>query len=138
MDSRYQNNTFKSLIFLGFLLLNGCATIGQLAVPLESIDKPKGPYGIGTQVFFWTDEKRSEQYTTDPTDLRKLQVQIWYPAQMKEGYQKTTHMVFPEKTLDAMASTLNVPANFIAHGTRLMTNAVQGAPPVKGEKFPLI
>lgn len=138
MDSRYQNNTFKSLIFLGVLLLNGCATIGQLAVPLESIDKPKGPYGIGTQVFFWTDEKRSEQYTTDPTDLRKLQVQIWYPAQMKEGYQKTTHMVFPEKTLDAMASTLNVPANFIAHGTRLMSNAVQGAPPVKGEKFPLI
>ena len=85
MDSIYQNNTFKTLIFLGVLFLNSCAAVGQLVIPMESIDKPKGPYGIGTQVFFWTDEKRSEQYTTDPTDLRKLQVQIWYPAQMKEG-----------------------------------------------------
>ena len=57
---------------------------------------------------------------------------------MKEEYHKTTQTVLPKKTVDAMASTLNVPANFIAHGTRLMSNAVQGAPPVKGEKFPLI
>ena len=138
MDFIYQNNTFKTLIFLSFLLFNGCTFVGQLAIPMESIDKPSGPYSIGTQIFFWTDESRSEQYTVDPTDLRKLQVQIWYPAQMKEGYQKTTHMAFPNKTLDAMARTLNVPVNFIRHGAQLMSSAVQGAHPVEGEKFPLI
>ena len=138
MDSRYQNNTLKTLIFLSFFFFNSCAFVGQLAIPLESIDKPKGPYDIGTQIFFWTDETRSEQYTTDPTDLRNLLVQIWYPAQMKDSYQKTTHMVFPERTLDSMANTLNAPASLIRHGTRLMSSAVQGAYPIEGEIFPLI
>jgi dienelactone hydrolase len=138
VDSIYQNNTFKTLVFLSFFFFNSCAFVGQLVIPMESIDKPKGSYGIGTQVFFWTDATRSEQYTTDPTDLRNLLVQIWYPAKMKDGYQKTTHMVFPERTLASMAETLNAPANFIKHGTRLMSNAVQGAHPLEGEVFPLI
>ena len=138
MDFIYQNNTFKTLIFLGFLLFNGCAFVGQLAIPMESIDEPSGPYDIGTQIFFWTDESRSEQYTVDPTDLRNLLVQIWYPAQIKEGYQKTTHMVFPQLALGSMAKTLNAPSGLIQHGGQLMSNAVKGAHPVEGETFPLI
>lgn len=138
MDSRYQNNTLKTLIFLSFFFFHSCAFVGQLVIPMESIDKPKGPYDIGTQVFFWTDETRSEQYTIDPTDFRNLLVQIWYPAQMKDNYQKTTHMVFPERTLVSMANTLNAPASLIKHSTRLMSSAVQGAHPVEGETFPLI
>ena len=138
MDSRYQNNTLKTLVLLSFFFVNGCAFVGQLAVPLESIDNPEGPYGIGTQVFFWTDETRSEQYTTDPTDFRNLLVQIWYPAQMKDNYQKITHMVFPERTLESMANTLNAPVSLIKHGARLMSSAVRGAYPVEGKTFPLI
>ncbi len=138
MDFIYQNNTFKTLVFLSFLLLSGCAFVGQLAIPMESIDEPSGPYDIGTQIFFWTDESRSEQYTIDPTDLRKLLVQIWYPAQIKEGHQKTTHMVFPELALGSLAKTLNAPAGLIKHGGQLMSSAVKGAHPIEGEVFPLI
>ena len=138
MDFIYQNNTFKTLIFLSFLLFNGCAFVGQLAIPMESIDKPSGPYSIGTQIFFWTDASRSEQYTVDPTDFRNLLVQIWYPAQIKEGHQKTTHMVFPKLALGSMAKTLNAPPGLIQHGGQLMSNAVKGAHPVEGEIFPLI
>ena len=138
MDFTYQNNTFKTLIFLCFFFFNSCAFVGQLVIPMESIDKPNGPHGIGTQVFFWTDETRSEQYTTDPTDLRNLLVQIWYPAQIKDSYQKTTHMVFPNRTLDSMANSLNAPTSLIKHGARLMSSAVMGAHPVEGETFPLI
>lgn len=138
MDFIYQNNTFKTLVFLSFLLFNGCTFVGQLAIPMESIDKPSGPYDIGTQIFFWTDESRSEQYTVDPTDFRSLLVQIWYPAQLKEGYKKTTHMVFPELTLSSMARTLNAPTGLVKHGGQLMSSAVRGAHPVEGEVFPLI
>ena len=138
MDSVYQNNTLKTLLFLSAFLLSGCAFIGQAVIPMESIDKPGGKYNIGTQIFFWTDESRSEQYTVSPDDRRELMVQIWYPAETKDGYQNTTHMVFPELTLSSMANTLNAPSALIRHGATLMSSAVQGAHPVKGEQFPLI
>ena len=134
----YQKNTLKIYIFFFAIFLNGCAAIGAIAVPLESIDEPKGKYGIGTQVHFWTDYDRSEVYTTSPSDFRSLLVQVWYPAQIKQNYQKTTHLIYPEKSIASIAKTSGMPPNFGKHGTQLMSNAVQGASPTKGEKFPLI
>ena len=81
MSFLYQKNTLKIFIFFICAALQGCAVVGSVLVPLESIDPPKGKYNIGTQVYFWTDSSRGEVYTTDPTDYRELMVQIWYPAE---------------------------------------------------------
>ena len=116
----------------------GCAAIGSIAVPLESIDKPKGEYGVGTTVHFWTDYTRSEVYTTSPSDFRSLLVQVWYPAEIKPNYQKTTHLVYPNKSVSSISKTAGIPSGFGKHGTQLMSNAVQGANPLSGRKFPLI
>lgn len=37
-------------------------------------------YDVGTSVFELADESRSESYTEDPSDKRKIQVRVWYPA----------------------------------------------------------
>ena len=103
----------------------GCAAIGSIAVPLESIDKPKGEYGVGTTVHFWTDYPRSEVYTTSPSDFRSLLVQVWYPAEIKPNYQKTTHLVYPNKSVSSISKTAGIPSGFGKHGTQLMSNAVQ-------------
>ena len=115
-----------------------CAAIGSIAVPLESIDKPKGEHGVGTTVHFWTDYTRSEVYTTSPSDFRSLLVQVWYPAEIKPNYQKTTHLVYPNKSVSSISKTAGIPSGFGKHGTQLMSNAVQSANPLKGKKFPLI
>ena len=83
MTHLYQKNSFKFLLFVASCLFYGCAAAGAILVPLDSIDPPKGKYGIGTQVYFWTDKSRGEVYTTDPTDLRNLMVQIWYPTEKR-------------------------------------------------------
>ena len=104
MSFLYQKNTLKIFIFFVCAALQGCAVVGSVLVPLESIDPPKGKYNIGTQVYFWTDSSRGEVYTTDPTDYRELMVQIWYPAEGGENYQKAPHVTFPKKSISASTS----------------------------------
>ena len=85
MSHLYQKNSLKILPLLAIYFICGCAAAGAVLVPLDSIEPPKGKYGIGTQVYFWTDKNRGEVYTTDPTDFRELMVQVWYPAEKREG-----------------------------------------------------
>ena len=138
MTSLYQNNTLKIFTFFVCVALQGCAVVGSVLVPLESIDPPKGKYNIGTQVYFWTDSTRGEVYTTDPTDYRELMVQIWYPAEGGENYQRAPHVTFPKKSISSIAKTAGLPASFGNHGTQLVSNSVFGLSPIQNEKFPLI
>ena len=105
MTHLYQKNSFKFLLFVASCLFCGCAAAGAILVPLDSIDPPKGKYGIGTQVYFWTDTSRGEVYTTDPTDLRELMVQIWYPVEKREGYKNAAHVTFPKKAIGSIVKT---------------------------------
>ena len=107
-------------------------------MPLESIKPPTGKYGIGTQVYFWTDKSRGEVYTTDPSDYRELMVQIWYPAKGGENYQKAPHVTFPEKSIASIARTAGLPSTFGKHGTQLTSNSIFGLLPIHNKKFPLI
>ena len=138
MSCLYQKNTLKIFIFFVCAALQGCAVVGSVLVPLESIDPPRGKYNIGTQVYFWTDSSRGEVYTTDPTDYRELMVQIWYPAEGGENYQKAPHVTFPKKSISSIVKTAGVPSSFGNHGTQLVSNSVFGLTPIQGEKFPLI
>ena len=87
MSFLYQNNTLKFFLIFLLFVLQGCAVVGSVLVPLDSIEPPRGKYDIGTQVYFWTDQSRGEVYTTDPSDFRELMVQVWYPAKGGAGYQ---------------------------------------------------
>ena len=138
MSFLYQKNTLKIFIFFVCAALQGCAVVGSVLVPLESIDPPKGKYNIGTKVYFWTDSSRGEVYTTDPTDYRELMVQIWYPAEGGENYQRAPHVTFPKKSISSIAKTAGLPASFGNHGTQLVSNSVFGLSPIQNEKFPLI
>ena len=102
MSFLYQKNNLKIFIFFVCAALQGCAVIGSVLVPLESIDPPKGKYNIGTQVYFWTDSSRSEVYTTDPTDFRELMVQIWYPAEGEKTIKRHHTLLFQKSQFLAL------------------------------------
>ena len=118
--------------------MQGCALAGSVLVPLDSIEPPKGKYDIGTQTYFWTDTSRGEVYTTDPNDLRELMVQIWYPANGGNNYQKAPHVTFPAKSISTISKAVGLPANFGKHGVQLVSNSISGLEPIKNKKFPLI
>ncbi len=138
MSKLYQKNSLKIIIIFSLYVIFGCAAVGSILIPLEPINPPSGKYGIGTQVYFWTDNNRSEVYTTNPKDLRQLMVQVWYPAEKREGYQYAPHVTFPEKAITSIAKTAGLPSNFGKHGTTLTSNSVFGLIPIQNSQFPLI
>ncbi len=70
------------LIFLRVVfLLAALLTTGQTSpgdpVALQELT---GPYPVGQALLDWTDTTREEPGTDDPSDVRQIPVQIWYPA----------------------------------------------------------
>ena len=57
--------------------------------------RPGGSYEVGTTDFLWVDERRSEQFTKDPTDKRRLLIRVWYPAGSVEGLEPALYIRDP-------------------------------------------
>jgi hypothetical protein len=51
---------------------------------------------------------------------------------------KTTHLIYPKKSVNKVSESTGIPSGFVKHGSRLMSSAVKGAQPIKDKKFPLI
>ena len=47
--------------------------------------KPSGPHRVGSVTFRWTDNKRSETFTANPSDRRQVIAQAWYPTDATRG-----------------------------------------------------
>ena len=46
----------------------------------NSLMKPSGPFKVGHIVMELIDNNRREPATSDPSDLRNVPIQIWYPT----------------------------------------------------------
>lgn len=69
------------LLFVAVFTSQTCVVSAQGAVA-ESVRlmQPDGPFRVGHVMMDWTDGSRREPATSDPSDLRQIPIQIWYPA----------------------------------------------------------
>lgn len=65
--------------------------VGASLLPAISLDRPGGPYAVGTTSFQWIDASREETYTAERDDHREIQVRLWYPAQVSQGAAKADY-----------------------------------------------
>ena len=99
-------------------------------IPVSPFARPGGPYAVGTYDWLWVDDRRPERYTKDPTDKRKLPVQVWYPADSVPGEERAPYI----RTLAEFGSSPTFKA--LEH---VKTNAVSAAPVAKAErKYPVL
>ena len=64
------------------LALGGLALLTAL---VPTLPKPSGPHSVGSVIFRWTDNTRSETFTADPSDRRQVIAQAWYPTDATTG-----------------------------------------------------
>ena len=102
-------NLLCALILLGVVLSGASnAHAGSVFPPLS------GPYEIGTQVRYWTDPSRSENFNQNPDELnppRRLVVQIWYPAAVPQGnvlLEKADYHLHPKALIGDASKTFGV------------------------------
>lgn len=73
----------KILVFVLALIVVGLGLYLRRAMPKfpeQPFAQPSGPYAVGTREYSWTDSSRAEPYTKNPSDYRRVVVQVWYPA----------------------------------------------------------
>ena len=58
------------------------------------LPKTTGSYGIGVTSMYLRDASRPENFTTDPSDVREMMTQVWYPTQTNNGNQ-SEYMDYP-------------------------------------------
>ena len=64
------------------LALGGLVLLTAL---VPALPKPSGSHRVGSVIFRWTDNKRSETFTADPSDRRQVVAQAWYPTDATTG-----------------------------------------------------
>ena len=56
------------------------------------LPKLTGSYGVGVKTMHLIDVSRSENFTTDPTDVREIMVRLWYPTETNNLGTRTNYM----------------------------------------------
>jgi predicted dienelactone hydrolase len=78
---RWRRVVGRGVLVVG-LALGGLALLTAL---VPALPKPSGPHNVGSVVFRWTDNTRSESFTADPSDRRQVVAQAWYPTDATRG-----------------------------------------------------
>jgi dienelactone hydrolase len=54
-----------------------------------------GLYGVGVKTMYLKDSNRPEDFTDDPSDVREMMTQLWYPIQNSIAGKRTEYMDYP-------------------------------------------
>lgn len=93
-------------LLIGTILVNG------QVMEKNRLLSSSGQFPVGHILFDWTDTKRKEPATPEPTDFRQVVAEIWYPAKANSSVRKSDyqfrlenyHSVWDEKTMKILAS----------------------------------
>ena len=117
-----------TLLILMLLSSFGCSTIVRTTLPFNDLPAPSGPYTVGTGIETWEDNSRPEAFTDNPTDIRRIVVQYWYPAAVPSAAETTPHPYLdqPEKRMVAFAQAMGLPEFLVEHIQEVRTHSLYG------------
>jgi predicted dienelactone hydrolase len=110
------------------VLFFAAASALPILLPIPQLPEVSGPYQVGTFSMMLTDNARHELYSGNPSDPRRIMIQIWYPAEPGAGDQAAPWMDHPELIGPAISRYLNLPGFFLDHLTYARTGAYLHAP----------
>ena len=116
------------LLILMLLSSFGCSTIARTTLPFNDLPAPSGPYSVGTGIETWEDNSRPEAFTDNPSDIRRIVVQYWYPAALPSATETTSHPYLdqPEERMGAFAQAMGLPAFLVEHIQEVRTHSLYG------------
>lgn len=123
---------------LGLLLLAILAAPAVL-FPVPTPPAPDGPYQVGVMSQMLVDSSRQEIYSGDPTEARRLMIQVWYPVDSCAGKPQAYWMPEAEQVAPAIAGFLDLPGFFLDHLKYVRQPSCEGvAVSQSGQAFPVL
>ncbi|MCF7929912.1 MAG: dienelactone hydrolase family protein [Acholeplasmataceae bacterium] len=114
------------IVFLSLFMF--ISLLSVIVFPIYEIPSPTGDYLIGTESFVIEDQNRYELYSDQSNEFRKIKIQIWYPAQMVEGYQRAPWLEDGQVVARALSKDTGLPFFVLDHAANIMSNAYHMAP----------
>ena len=105
------------IVLILLIIISG---ISAFAFPIYEIPSPNGDYLIGTESFIIEDELRYELYSDDSNELRKIKIQIWYPAETKDGYEQAAWLEDGLEVSRALSKDTGLPGFVLDHTVEIM------------------
>jgi predicted dienelactone hydrolase len=108
-------------------------------LPVPRLPAPPGPYVIGSVLYDWTDNSRTEAYSHNSGAKRELVVQIWYPAQPTSDANSIPYVDNLNAALPAFADFIQVPQFALDHLGLVRTHSYRNAPVLNnGAPYPVV
>ncbi len=121
------------------LILALIFALPPILLPVPQLPQPTGPYAVGTATFYWEDPTRPEVYSDEPGAVRRLMVQVWYPADPHSGAALAPYLDNTAVALPALAKKFGIPAFLLSHLELAQTHSLLNAPAAPGaEAFPVL
>lgn len=96
------------IIFKIFILITLVVTLAS-CIQAAELPEPRGNYPIGITYLSFTDQNRSEIFTSDPTDNREITVKAWYPAEPVENAKLAPYI----RNAEEIVPIFNLPTSII-------------------------
>ena len=110
----------------------GLASLLAFILPVPELPIPSGPNAIGTFTVELVDKAREETYGPAPGGPRRLNAQVWYPADVSADSQPGIWSDDWDVVAPALAKTLGLPGWFLDHTQYVASHSHSGAPLTKG------
>ncbi|WGM38855.1 dienelactone hydrolase family protein [Caulobacter sp. NIBR1757] len=108
------------------LVAVAAACLGVWILPaVPKLPAPDGRYGVGTEIYRWTDASRDEPHTADPNDRRGVIAQAWYPTNGRDGGARLPYI----DGIGQMPAQVSVmPGFMLGRDGQINTHAMAAAP----------
>ena len=90
------------------LFLVNCGYFSSKYIQFNNLPSPDGPFSVGSSVFYWIDESRSEWYLETYKDQRRLMAQIWYPALKTKNLESMFYIERMDERVEYISKELGV------------------------------
>lgn len=137
---RKPGKTWKLVLGSIFSLLFLITAVAfPVLLPVFSLEKPTGPYQVGTITYDWTDENRLEEATKDPNDKRELMVQVWYPSEKSDSLKRAPYIKDLPEVAKGLEKQSGIPSLLFSHLKYVKSHSYVNAKiSVKQQKYPLL
>ncbi len=113
------------------------ALVPPIALPIPELPLPTGPVTVGTFTVEMVDIDREEVYGEAPGSPRRLNVQVWYPAESSDDADLAPWAEDWDVVGRAVSESMGLPGWFLSYTRHVPSHTVAGGSVLEGS-FPVI
>ena len=126
-----------SIIALSVLLF--ISVISNIVFPIYRLPKPTGEYLIGTTSAVLENEDKIELCSNEEGQNRRFKIQLWYPAETVEGYDRVPWLEDGVEVAKSLAIDTGLPSFTLNHTVDILSNSYKDAPIMEqDDSFPIV